>query len=730
MTGEMSRGTSRDNIGSTPVGINGSTSGGPLEINVKTPRTETTPSAREQIEGHLSALGSLLKEHNRMGNVSPIHLSFDDVEDRTRVQTVVTGAEIGDADLKSLSRRRSKEAFASTEQHKRETAGPVSRREDKFQKGGYGVGRRRNEERNTFNNRDRLIPYRAQISYQAPRDQGFHHPRLNLNSLTKLSKEILASEPQLNLQPPRPMQLPLKKENHDKYCDYHREKGHYTNDCFQPRRQLEMALELGKLNHLIKDDGPKIPPSGFFDNTPHGKVPHPKGVTTLVTRSAIIFECQRLERKQMAKSEANQNINQEKGVSERVDMTEQTLVNPAYLVQLVTIGENLLEQCKNHLKILLKKSMDVFEWEPTDMTGMPRRVIEHSLNVNPSVEPVAQKGWVMASDRLQVMSKEVEEWVSVRIVHPVRYPTWISNPMLVKSDGNAYKGYHQVQMAQDDEEKTASYTDQGTYCYTKMPFRLKNAGATYQRVVDTAFQSQIRRNLEAYVDDMVIKSNDEKVLIEDIAEKFDNLRRINMKLNLKKCSFGVEEGKFMGYMVTSKGIRANLKKTKAIVDMQSPRTLKEMQSLTGKLAALKRFLSCAEKAFQEMKKVIVDLPLLTIPVKEETIYVYVATAMKAVSDVLLAERKRIQCLIHYVRRALNEDEMSYAPLEKLALSLLHMFRRLRRYFEAYPIKAIMNQPLKQILNKAQASGKLAKYLVELRAYNIAYEPIIAMKGQF
>ncbi|GKE05666.1 hypothetical protein Tco_1397684 [Tanacetum coccineum] len=100
MTGGLSRGTPGDNIGSTPAGIIGSTSGGPLEINVETPRTKTTPSAREQIEGHLSALRSLLKEHNGKGNVSPIHLSFDDGEDRTRVRTVITRKEIGDADLK------------------------------------------------------------------------------------------------------------------------------------------------------------------------------------------------------------------------------------------------------------------------------------------------------------------------------------------------------------------------------------------------------------------------------------------------------------------------------------------------------------------------------------------------------------------------------------------------------------------------------------------------------
>ncbi|GJX19352.1 reverse transcriptase domain-containing protein [Tanacetum coccineum] len=282
------------------------------------------------------------------------------------------------------------------------------------------------------------------------------------------------------------------------------------------------------------------------------KFPNPRGIATLVTRSAIIFECR------------------------RVDLTEHTLANPTYPDQLATIGGNLSKQCKNQLRMLLKKSMDVFAWEPADMMGIPRRIIEHSLNVNPSVEPVAQTRRVLASDRTQVVSKEVEEWVNAGIVRPVRYPTWISNPVLVKkSDGSwmmcidfkninsacpkdyyplpdidekiesvvgfrykcfldAYKGYHQVQMAQDDEEKTAFYTDQGTYCYTKMPFGLKNAGATYQRLVDTAFQSQIGRNLEAYVDDMVIKSNDEKVLIEDIQQEMEKGGEVELEDSLKR----------------------------------------------------------------------------------------------------------------------------------------------------------------------------------------------------
>ncbi|GJV21675.1 reverse transcriptase domain-containing protein [Tanacetum coccineum] len=797
----MSRGTPGDNIGSTPADIIGSTSGGPLEVKVKTPRTETTPSTREHIKGHLSALRSLLKEHNERGNVSPIHLILDDVEDRTRVRTVVTGKEIGDADLKKPF----KEAVKT----------PLTRRIIEFAGPEFKMPANIKLYDGTTDLEDHLSRFSSAANFgEWPMPMWCRMFQQTLDGSARGWFENLSQGSIDGKKPSLARSYPKGK------CRRHpgglqdwsaegkigstREDTGLTDEETKKEtrltigtvelattkadatlthegkpRQLEMALESGKLNHLIKDVRQRgrgntkgrdvgkdkvinmirscpndrkrksverdeswmkasivFPPLSIEDASDEpliiegviegylvrrvyvdqgasvevmfehcyenlspairsrlrGTQMDLGGFARGVVRSLgkielevvfgdgglfrtvminftvvrapspynVIFGKTGLRSLQAVSStihsmEVNQNINQEKEVSERVDLTEQTLVNPTYPNQLVTIGGNLLEQCKNQLKILLKKSMDVFAWEPADMKGIARRVIEHFLNVNPAVEPVAQKRRVMASDRTQVVSKEVEEWVSAGIVR---------------------SGYHQVQMAQDDEEKTAFYTYQGTYCYTKMPFGLKNTGATYQRLVDTTFQSQTERNLEAFVDDVVIKSNDEKVLIEDIAETFDNLQRINMKLNPKKCSFGVEEGKFLGYMVTFEEIQANLKKTKAIADMQSPRTLKEMQSLSGKLAALKRFLSrstekslpffetlkditkenkdeyrwteSAGKAFQENKKVIVELPLLTTPVKEETLY---------------------------------------------------------------------------------ASGKLAKYLVELGAYNIAYEPKSSMKGQ-
>ncbi|GKA39055.1 NYNRIN-like protein [Tanacetum coccineum] len=320
---------------------------------------------------------------------------------------------------------------------------------------------------------------------------------------------------------------------------------------------------------------------------------------------------------------------------------------------------------------------------------------------------------------------------------------------------DAYKGYHQIQMTKKHEEKTAFHTEEGVFCYTKLPFGLKNAGATYQRLVDSAFKEQIGVNLEAYVDDMVIKSQTEQDIIRDVEQSFSTLRKINMKLNPKKYSFGMEEGKFLGYVVTSEGIRANPEKTKVVMDMPSPRTLKQMQSLSGKLAALNPFLSksaersppfidtlkkctnkkdfrwteSAEVAFLEMKILVSKLPTLTTPKKGLTLMMYLAAADEAVSAVLFTERDGRQIPIHYVSRSLKGAETNYASMEKLTLALVHAARRLRRYIQAHPIKVITDSPIKQALNNSEASGRLANWAVELGAYDIQYVPRVAVKGQ-
>ncbi|GJT94131.1 reverse transcriptase domain-containing protein [Tanacetum coccineum] len=287
-----------------------------------------------------------------------------------------------------------------------------------------------------------------------------------------------------------------------------------------------------------------------------------------------------------------------------------------------------------------------------------------------------------------------------------------------------------------------------------MPFGLKNAGATYQRLVDKAFQRQIGRNLEVYVDDLVIKSRTEKEVIRDIEETFRTLREINMKLNPKKCAFGMREGTFLGYKVDADGLRVCLDKVKAVLNLPSPMCLKDVQKLNGKLASLNRFLSksaekslpffktlkkCRKKsdfqwsaeakiAFKQMKQSIAELPMLPAPTEKEELIMYLAAAKEAVSAVLMTEREGKQVPIYFVSRALQGPEINYTSMEKLILALVSASKWLKRYFQAHTVVVITDQPIKQLSN-LEVTGRLLKWRFELEKHDIQYRPRTSVKGQ-
>ncbi len=156
---------------------------------------------------------------------------------------------------------------------------------------------------------------------------------------------------------------------------------------------------------------------------------------------------------------------------------------------------------------------------------------------------------------------------------------------------DAFSGYHQIQMNPEDEEKTAFITATGTYCYVRMPFRSKNAGATYQRLMNKVFDAQIGRNMEVYVDDMIVKSKMPGNHITDLAETFQRLREYGICLNPEKCVFGVSAGKFLGFVVSERGIDANPEKIKTLLNFRTPTSIKDIQRLIGKITSLSRFIS-------------------------------------------------------------------------------------------------------------------------------------------
>jgi hypothetical protein len=156
---------------------------------------------------------------------------------------------------------------------------------------------------------------------------------------------------------------------------------------------------------------------------------------------------------------------------------------------------------------------------------------------------------------------------------------------------DCYSGYHQIALKVSDQDKTAFITPRGIYFYKTMTFSIKNAEATYQKAIQKCLESQIGKNVEAYVDDVVVKTTNEENLIADLTQTFANLRVYRWKLNPEKCVFSVPSGKLLGFMVSHCGIEANPTKVDAICRMNRPTGKKYAMKLTGMMAALGRFIS-------------------------------------------------------------------------------------------------------------------------------------------
>ena len=146
---------------------------------------------------------------------------------------------------------------------------------------------------------------------------------------------------------------------------------------------------------------------------------------------------------------------------------------------------------------------------------------------------------------------------------------------------DAYSGYQQIKMAESHQAATAFITPYGPFCFNTMPFGLKNAGATYQRMIQTCLASQIGKTVEAYVDDVVVKTRHVESLVDDLRLTFDNLRTYDIKLNPEKCVFGIPSGKLLGFIVSNRGIEANPAKIRALSQLAIPTDLKHIQKLAG-----------------------------------------------------------------------------------------------------------------------------------------------------
>uniref|UniRef100_A0A2N9FSE9 RNase H type-1 domain-containing protein n=1 Tax=Fagus sylvatica TaxID=28930 RepID=A0A2N9FSE9_FAGSY len=395
------------------------------------------------------------------------------------------------------------------------------------------------------------------------------------------------------------------------------------------------------------------------------------------------------------------------------------------------IGRELSQGNRTELIDFLVGNVDVFAWDPYEVPGVDPNYIEHRLNTDPHSKPVQQKARRSAPVHAEAVQKEVEKLLQAGAIREIQYPTWLSNTVVVKKKNgkwrvcvdftnlnqacpkdpfplpkidqlvdataghdrmsflDAFQGYHQIALSAEDREKTAFITPLGIYCYKVMPFGLKNAGATYQRMVTKMFKDQIGKTMEIYIDDMVVKSRLSQDHLKDLTETFRVLRLHKLRLNASKCVFGVGSGKFLGFMVSHRGIEVNPDQIKVIQELKAPRTHKEVQRLTGMTAALSRFISRSADRCQPFFQLL----------KKSTTFKWDDKCVSAFED-----------LKSYLSSSLLLSNPT--PGEPLFLYL-----------------AVSDRAVQAMFNKADFTGRIWKWGAKISALGVKYLPRTAIKGQ-
>ncbi|KAM2288393.1 hypothetical protein ACFXTI_029274 [Malus domestica] len=323
-------------------------------------------------------------------------------------------------------------------------------------------------------------------------------------------------------------------------------------------------------------------------------------------------------------------------------------------------------------------------------------------------------------------------------------------------DGNA--GYNQIKMAPEDIHKTAFRCPghMGAYEYLVMPLGLKNAGATYQRAMNTIFHNLIGHNMEVYIDDIVVKSKTEEQHLIDLRQALTRMRVHKLKMNPKKCAFGVRVGNFLGFPVHQRGVEVDKNKSRAIMKSLSPTNKVQLQRLLRKINFLRRFIANLagkiqpltpllrlknkenfewgpphQKAFDSIKAYLTSPLVLVPPQIGKPLKLYISASDKSIGS-LLAQNNESgkKQAVYYLSRILTEVEIRYSPVERLCLALYFTTNKLRHYMLLCHVHIIAKTDvIKYMLSKPMLTGKIGKWILALSEFNFQYVPQRAVKGQ-
>uniref|UniRef100_A0A2N9IB95 RNA-directed DNA polymerase n=1 Tax=Fagus sylvatica TaxID=28930 RepID=A0A2N9IB95_FAGSY len=462
----------------------------------------------------------------------------------------------------------------------------------------------------------------------------------------------------------------------------------------------------------------------------------------------------------------------------------------------VSISASLSVEERMHLVELLKEYQDVFAWQYDEMPGIDPKLVAHSLNVEPGTRPVVQPMRTFHPEVEAQITQEVKKLLSAGFIKPIQHPRWLSNIVPVKKKNgqirccvdfrnlnkacpkdefplpnmdllidsaaghamfsfmDGFSGYNQIFMSPKDAEKTAFRTPIGNFYYTVMPFGLKNAGATYQRTMTAMFHDMMHREIEDYVDDIVVKSKTRGDHFGVLKKVFERCRLYKLKMNPLKCAFGVSAGKFLGFLVHQRGIDVDPTRASAIATMKPPTTHKELKSFLGKLSYIRRFIpglaavtsafspllkkgasfhwstECQE-AFEKVQNIMTKLPTVCAPISGKPLRLYLASNSQAIGALIAQENDNgVEQPIYYVSRTLKDAESRYSGAERSCLALIYASQRLRHYFLAHKVQLMTkSHPIRSLLHRSVLSGRLAQWLLQLSQYEIIAETPTAIKSQ-
>ena len=451
----------------------------------------------------------------------------------------------------------------------------------------------------------------------------------------------------------------------------------------------------------------------------------------------------------------------------------------------IRIGSSLSPDEMSKLIDMLRSYLDVFGWSYEDMPGLDPIIVQHHLPIFPYARPVKQKLRRLHPRWSLQVKEEIQKQLRVGFLSVVEYPEWLANvvpvpkkdgkvrvcvdfrdlnkaspnfplphidmlvdstvrnPMLSFMDG--FSGYNQILMALDDVEKTSFITEWGTYCYRVMPFGLKNAGATYQRAATTLFHDMVHKDVKVYVDDMIVKSQGRANHLAALQRFFERIRQFRLRLNPKKCTFGVTSRKLLGHIVSERGIEVDPEKTKAILDMPAPRTEKEIRGFLGRLQYISRFIArltdiCepifrllrknqptiwnddCQRAFEKIKEYLLSSPVLVPPTPGRPLLLYLLVSDIALGCMLAQlDDSGKERAIYYLSKRMMEYGCKYLMIERLCLALVWATRRLRHYVTKYSILLVSRlDPLRYLFDRPVLTGRLMRWLVLLTEFDIQY----------